>query len=89
MATWGRVARRDVEDDPNYRAWMAEREALWREYGNCVVAYSKGQRVALAKDLDEIFPLITDLMDAEAVLIQDISEKVIYMGMPCETAEED
>ena len=72
----------EAENDPNYRAYIADVETLRKERGECVVAYARGKRIAIGKDLAEVMSIIPEEYRGEDILIQEVPDRTINIRPP-------
>jgi hypothetical protein len=72
----------EAENDPNYRAYLADVETLCKERGECVVAYARGKRIAIGKDLAEVVSSIPEEYGGEDILIQEVPDRTINIRPP-------
>lgn len=68
--------------DPNYRKYREEAPWLENEFGRGFVAYANGERVAFAKDMDQLLDDVSELLGETNVLIQEVPEKVVETSLP-------
>jgi hypothetical protein len=66
------TSEKQSESDANYRAYLVEAERLGEECGECLVAYARGKRIALANNLTELLARIPEEYDEDDILIQRI-----------------
>jgi hypothetical protein len=67
--------RSEVEDDPNYRAYLGDLAELQEKYDKCVVAYANGALVAVGNDIGDLERKIPSEYWKQRLLIKDIPEK--------------
>jgi hypothetical protein len=71
-----------VSPDQNYRAFLAEAQTLGEECGRCVVAYARGKRIALAKNLSDLLVNIPDEYDEDDILIERVPSRSFLVRPP-------
>jgi hypothetical protein len=72
----------EAMNDPNYRAYLAERAELEASGKKLLVAYSGGKKIAEAKTIDDLLAQIERSGENGEVLIQEVPEKVINFRQP-------
>jgi len=67
----------DTAKDPNYEAYLRDAKSIHKKHGKCVVAYSEGQLVAVAKTIAELESRIPEEYWSRRILIKDVPEKTV------------
>jgi hypothetical protein len=68
---------KEAQEDLNYSAYISEVEELAAEFGNCVVAFARGKRIAVARDVTELIDKIPEEYDDEEILIQKVPDRAL------------
>ncbi len=72
----------ETATDLNYQAYIREAADLEKEYGNCIVAYHDGVRVAVGKDAKDLISKIPEEYKKRQLFIKHVPERKIHLRSP-------